>query len=88
MLTDKLRKTIAQNNLIEKGEHIVVGVSGGPDSVCLLSVLLELAEEWELTLHVVHVNHQLRGERQTRINAIRKNYVVSLGFLVMFFVTM
>jgi tRNA(Ile)-lysidine synthase len=63
MLTDKVRKIIVQNNLIEKGEHIVVGVSGGPDSVCLLSVLLELAEEWELTLHAVHVNHQLRGEK-------------------------
>jgi tRNA(Ile)-lysidine synthase len=63
MVTDKVRKTITQNNLIEKGEHIVIGVSGGPDSVCLLSVFQELAEEWELTLHAVHVNHQLRGEK-------------------------
>ena len=88
MLTDKLRKTIAQNNLIEKGEHIVVGVSGGPDSVCLLSVLLELAEEWELTLHVVHVNHQLRGEKADEDQRYTEKLCRNLGFLVMFFVTM
>jgi len=61
MITDKVKRVIIQNKLIEKGEHIVLGVSGGPDSVCLLSMLRELSEEWQLTLHVVHVNHHLRG---------------------------
>lgn len=60
MITDKVLKTIIQNKLIEKGEHIVLGVSGGPDSVCLLSILHELSEEWQLTLHAVHINHCLR----------------------------
>ncbi len=62
MITDKVKQTIIQYKLIEKGEHIVLGVSGGPDSVCLLSILRELSGEWQFTLHAVHVNHHLRGK--------------------------
>ena len=40
--------------------HIVLGLSGGPDSVCLFSVLTELAGEMNLTLHPVHINHRFR----------------------------
>ncbi len=39
---------------------VVVAVSGGADSVCLLHVLLQLAEPWGLALHVAHINHGLR----------------------------
>ena len=39
---------------------VVVGVSGGADSVCLLHALAALAAPWSLTLHVAHVNHALR----------------------------
>jgi tRNA(Ile)-lysidine synthase len=41
---------------------LVVAVSGGPDSVCLLHLLSTLKEELGLTLHVAHLDHQLRGE--------------------------
>ncbi len=61
-LIDKVRETIISNRLIEKGDHIVLGVSGGPDSACLLSVFRELTDEWGLTLHGVHINHCLRGK--------------------------
>jgi tRNA(Ile)-lysidine synthase len=47
--------------LFGPGEHLLVCVSGGPDSVCLLAVLKELAPAWRLTLSVAHVNHGLRG---------------------------
>ena len=56
----QIRETICGHNLIEKGDHIVIGLSGGPDSVCLFHVLLKLKEEMDLTIHPVHVNHQLR----------------------------
>lgn len=56
----RIRETIRQHSLIEKGDHIVVGLSGGPDSVCLFHVLLKLREELGLTIHPVHVNHQFR----------------------------
>ena len=44
------------------GDRVAVAVSGGADSVCLLHVLLDLAPRWDLTLSVLHVNHNLRGD--------------------------
>jgi tRNA(Ile)-lysidine synthase len=52
---------ILANKLVSRGEKLVVAVSGGPDSVCLLYVLMELREELGIVLHVAHLNHQLRG---------------------------
>lgn len=49
-------------NMIEKGDRIIAGVSGGADSVCLLFVLLELQKKYPFELTAVHVNHGLRGE--------------------------
>ncbi|HIU26341.1 MAG TPA: tRNA lysidine(34) synthetase TilS [Candidatus Copromorpha excrementigallinarum] len=65
MVIEKVRETIKKHNLIEKNQHIVIGLSGGPDSVCLFHVLLSLRQELGLTLHPVHVNHKLRpGEAE------------------------
>lgn len=52
---------VRQNRLVEAGELILVGVSGGPDSVCLLSILHKLKNELGINLHVAHLNHELRG---------------------------
>ena len=60
MVKKLIEKTIRENNLINAGEHIVIGLSGGPDSVCLFSVLNELKAEMGFTLHAVHVNHGFR----------------------------
>ena len=48
--------------MFSPGDRVAVAVSGGADSVCLLHVLRELAPGWELTLSVVHINHNLRGD--------------------------
>lgn len=61
-IIDKVRMTIAQFHMLEAGDTVVVGVSGGPDSVCLLDVLRRLAEESSFGLQVVHINHGLRQE--------------------------
>ena len=58
----KVRRTVAKYRMFEKGAQVVVGLSGGPDSLCLFDVLLGMAEEWDLTLIPVHINHGLRGE--------------------------
>lgn len=60
-LKQKVLQYMKQQRMLKTGEHIVVGLSGGADSVCLLLVLVELREEYQLTLHAVHVNHQIRG---------------------------
>ncbi len=56
-----VRNTIDRHDLLPHAETVAVGVSGGPDSLCLLHVLRALAPEYGVTLHVAHLNHQLRG---------------------------
>ena len=62
MLQEKVLETIEKNNLIEKNDKIVIGVSGGPDSMCLLDILYCLKEQLKIELVVAHVNHQIREE--------------------------
>ncbi len=58
----KIRSFSARHGMFSPGMKIVVGVSGGADSVGLLQVLRQLAPEYGLQLHVVHLNHMLRPE--------------------------
>jgi tRNA(Ile)-lysidine synthase len=52
----------SQYELWEKGSKIIVGVSGGPDSVCLLDMLCVLAKKYDFKLQIAHVNYGLRGQ--------------------------
>ena len=79
MVIERVRETIKKHNLIEKGEHIVIGLSGGPDSVCLFNVLTELADEMELTVHPVHVNHKFRPGAAERDQKYAENLCKSRG---------
>jgi tRNA(Ile)-lysidine synthase len=58
---DQVRQAIEKERLLSRGDSIVVGVSGGPDSLCLLHLLHSLREEYELQLCVGHLDHRLRG---------------------------
>ena len=60
MVKEKVLETIKKYNLISKNDKIVVAVSGGPDSMCLLHILLSLREEYNLELNVAHINHMIR----------------------------
>lgn len=60
-LIERVFTYICQNNLVLRGETLVVGVSGGPDSVCLLHLLVGLMGRLDVQLHVAHLNHLLRG---------------------------
>ncbi len=53
---------IREKNLIPNKKPLLVAVSGGPDSVCLLQILGRLRNILKINLHVVHLDHQLRGE--------------------------
>ena len=57
----KIQIFIEQYHMIEHGDHVVVGVSGGADSVCLLLVLARLQKSMEFSLSAVHVEHGIRG---------------------------
>ncbi len=52
---------IRAHHMLPGQSRLVVAVSGGQDSVCLLYILAQLQEELKLKLHVAHLNHQLRG---------------------------
>ncbi len=60
-LLREARRTIERYRLINPGDTVVVGVSGGPDSLCLLHVLAALMPGLNVRLHVAHLHHGLRG---------------------------
>jgi tRNA(Ile)-lysidine synthase len=57
----KLRKTLADHAMIKSDDSVLLGVSGGPDSVALLYGLLQLREELNIELTIAHLNHCARG---------------------------
>ena len=61
-LLTAVRKSIEQYDMLAKGDRVLVAVSGGQDSVCLLHALRTVGEKFRLTLEVAHLNHGLRGE--------------------------
>lgn len=61
-MIELVRTYVKENKLLTSNDRIVVGVSGGADSVCLLLCLKALQDEYGLHLFVVHVNHGLRGQ--------------------------
>jgi tRNA(Ile)-lysidine synthase len=62
VLLERVCKTITRYNMLDRGHRVGVAVSGGADSVFLLHALVELAPRWDLKLHVLHLDHRLRGD--------------------------
>ncbi len=57
-----VKNRIVKDRLINKGDHVILGLSGGADSMCLFSILSRLQESLGFTLVATHINHKLRGE--------------------------
>lgn len=70
---EKVKATISKHSMLSSGETVLIGLSGGPDSVCLLTVLHKLKDEFRLKLHAVYVDHGLRpAETPDEIEFCRK----------------
>jgi tRNA(Ile)-lysidine synthase len=74
-----VRTTIENFAMLERGEHILVAVSGGPDSVALLQALFRLSAEYRLSLTVAHLNHGIRGDEAKREQEFVCNLCAGMG---------
>lgn len=71
-LEQKVLATIQQHNLIKKGDKIVIGVSGGPDSMCMLNCLFCLQKKLSIELVVAHVNHMIRKQAEEETKYVQQ----------------
>lgn len=78
-LEEQIYQFIKEQNLLEAGDNCIVGVSGGADSICLLTVLAGLREKMELKLYAVHVNHMIRGTEADADESYVTEYCKKLG---------
>ena len=65
---------ILENRLIERGENIIVSVSGGIDSMALLNLMLDFKNRMKLTIAIAHFNHQLRGNESNEDETFIRDY--------------
>ena len=61
-MKNKVLEAIKEYGLIEENDNIVIGLSGGPDSMALLHILLDIKEDMNFNIFIAHVNHGVRGE--------------------------
>ena len=71
MLEEKVLNTINKYNMIQSGDGIVIGVSGGPDSMTLLNILNNLKEKLNIKLYVAHINHSIRKEADEETESVK-----------------
>ena len=72
MLEDKVLITINKYNMVNENDKIVIGVSGGPDSVSLLYILNNLQKKLNIKIYVAHINHMIRKEADEESEYVRK----------------
>ena len=61
MIIQKTLAFIEENHMLEECETVILGVSGGADSVCLLLVMEEICKQKNIAIKVVHIEHGIRG---------------------------
>ena len=73
-MVNKVRETLKRYNMIKTGDTLIVGLSGGADSMALLHAMLSLKDELEIKVVACHINHNLRGEESLRDENFVKKY--------------
>ena len=75
-MKEKVLETIKKYNMIENGEKVVLAVSGGPDSICMLDILNDIKNDETIDMNfeivVAHVNHMIRKEAQEDEKYVKK----------------
>ena len=79
MLADKVLELIQSEAMVNPGDCVVCGLSGGADSVCLLLAMLSLSEKLGISVESLHVNHCLRGSESDRDEAFCRELCARLG---------
>ena len=65
-MLNRVTATVEKYGLLEKGDSVIVALSGGADSTALLSVLVSLKEKYNLSIYAAHLNHNIRGDEAKR----------------------
>lgn len=79
MLILKCINTLDEYAMLDNASHIVVGISGGADSVCLLHILSSLREKYNIELIGAHINHGIRGDEAKRDSDFARSVCERLG---------
>ncbi len=66
MIIDRVKKTVKKYSLLERGDKVIVALSGGPDSVALMDILVQIAPEMDLQIIAAHFNHKLRSKESDK----------------------
>ena len=65
-MLNRVIATVEKYGLLEKGDSVIVALSGGADSTALLSVFVSLKEKYNLSIYAAHINHNIRGDEAKR----------------------
>lgn len=78
-LVAAVKHFIDKDHLLQKGDKVLVALSGGADSVALLHILNSFKEEFNITLYAAHFNHGIRGEEADRDERFCKALCEKMG---------
>jgi len=79
MLEEKVLQTIKKFDMLSFSDRVLIGISGGPDSVTLLNVLLSFKKRYNLSFFIAHLDHMLRGKESDEDVNFVKNLAQELG---------
>lgn len=79
LIIDKVYNYIIENSMIQNGDKVMIALSGGPDSVCLLHILYRLKEKFNIELYAAHLNHCIRGIEADGDEQYAKELCINLG---------
>ncbi len=72
LLHAKLHRTLRSRHLLERNQRLLVAVSGGQDSLCLIKLLLDLQPKWKWQLGIAHCNHRWRSDSEANANYVEQ----------------